>query len=178
MRVSKILCGASIAAIALATSANAAVTADSEDLTIVLNGEVASVCTLVPDGTLTRTINMTNINAQSVLPIVGWGYSCNSPYKLTIQSANGRMENLQSNGQFGVNYDLKITGTNGTQTVSSQNIKTTPAVIDSKSSWTNVLSGAGAQAVANLDLQFPGLTTIGVAGSYQDTLTVTLKADF
>lgn len=161
---------AAIPAMLAASPAMAAVTADSDSVEINLNGEVASVCFLTPDGPVTKTLNMTNVTAQQLVGIL---YSCNSPYTVTLTSQNGGLKH--NSAPFKVAYDVRIAGTGGFQTRSAQSL-TGGVAIAQDTDWTNIALNGGGQALT-FDLNFNGLTDYQVAGTYSDKLTVSIKAD-
>ena len=171
-----VLLGATLLSALFAGSALAdPFTFDSEELKINLSGTIASQCILSPDGSLNKTVNMLSSAKQE---LTTWTYNCNSPYKLTLKSEKGKMANMQSGDTFGYDYDIVLSGYLGAPNgaLKASQIQSTPAVIDSKTSWTNLFVDGGVQN-AKLDLIFNIANTpygAGVAGEYKDTLTVTL----
>lgn len=168
------------AAVALmAGVAHAQIAPDSDTLNYELNGTIDSVCVLTPNGTSVVNVDMGNFGNQGLAAVA---YSCNSPYTLTISSANGGLEHQESGGAITIEYDVETFGFlnddvgNGPQTFNSAAIGTTAATVAQDLSWTNILFNGGIQT-GNIDLTFPGLLQSNVAGTYQDTLTLTLTAD-
>lgn len=172
-----LITGASIAVLAT-SSAFAAVPPDSASLTYNLNGTIASNCTIAPEGTVNVNVDMTNFGNQGLAAVA---YSCNSPYELTIQSANGGMEHQESGGAVVIQYDVETFGFfnttgNGPQSFNSAAIQApASAIVATESSWTNILLNGGLQ-LGNIDLIFPGLANSNVAGTYEDQLTLTITA--
>lgn len=163
------------AAFLLSSSAAFSVTPDSETLDINLNGQVDSRCELIPEGSVSYTVDMADINTQGFAAIA---YSCNSPYTLTIVSANGGMKHQESNS-INIDYDLYTFGFGGAddgfKSFTASQI-TSAAIVDQENSWQNILLNGGITA-GTMDLQFAGLSEYQVAGTYKDTLTLTLSAD-
>ena len=168
------------AAVALiAGAAHAQLAPDSESLEYQLNGTIDSVCVLAPNGTSVVNVDMDNFGNQGLAAVA---YSCNSPYTLTISSANGGLQHQESGGGITIEYDVETFGFfnddvgNGIQSFNSAAIQGTPAVVAQDLSWTNILLNGGTQ-LGNLDLIAPSLANTNVAGTYEDTLTLTLTAD-
>lgn len=161
---------AAIPAMLAATPAMASVSADSKSLDIHLNGEVASKCELGATGSSTRTLDMSKKTAQELVII---GYSCNSPYTVTLTSLNGGMKHNSAN--FKVAYDVIILGLGSVQTKSAASLQGGFA-IDTSNNWTNIILNGDAKSLS-FDLNFNGLTDYQVAGSYNDKLTVAITAD-
>ena len=163
-----------------ATPAMAQVSKDSDSLTINLEGEVQSVCAMTPDGPINATVDMTETGDQGNIVVA---YSCNSPYELRLSSLNGGMRHFESGGQFTVPYAIETVGfelQNGfvATDINSGAIHNTPTAIAAVSDWANIVANAGVRT-GELDLNFAGqLDKLGAAGTYQDTLTVTLAADW
>ncbi|MDO9362139.1 MAG: hypothetical protein Q7T60_04385 [Sphingopyxis sp.] len=157
-----------------AVPAAAQVTPDSESYAINLRGSVASNCQLAPEGNGTFNVDMLDNGNQGALII---GYSCNSPYKVTLKSLNGGMKNTTSNGAVNIDYDIEASNFFGgsATTTNSANIKTTPAAIVTNNDWQSILTNGGIR-YGNLDLSFDNLGEYAVAGVYEDTLTITLAA--
>lgn len=176
MKALALISAAAIAMVA-ASSASAQVGKDSEQYKLALSGTVASNCELLPEGSGTYNVNMSETGNQGVLAIA---YSCNSPYTVSLQSLNGGMRHAESNGSVNVRYDVEAsffgTGIGATST-SSTTMKNAPVVIVNDNDWTNILLNGGTRT-GNLDLQFNGLTNYEVAGTYSDELTITLAANF
>jgi len=168
-----------VAAAFVAGAAQAQVMPDSESLQYELTGTIASNCVLTPNGTQVVNVDMSNFGNQGLAAVA---YSCNSPYTLTIASANGGLEHQESGGAITIAYDVKTFGFlnddfgNGPQSFNSTAIAATPAVVAKDLSWTNILLNGGVQ-VGTLDLIAPTLANTNVAGTYKDTLTLTLTAD-
>lgn len=168
------------AAVALmAGAAHAQLTPDTDSLEYQLNGTIDSVCVLAPNGTSVVNVDMSNLGNQGLAAVI---YSCNSPYTLSITSANGGLRHNESNGAIVIQYDVETFGFgnddfgNGPQSFNSAAIQATPAVVAQDLSWTNILLNGGLQT-GNLDLIAPSLANTNVAGTYLDTLTLTLTAD-
>ncbi|MBI1193491.1 MAG: hypothetical protein GC205_09990 [Bacteroidetes bacterium] len=163
----------------VAGAAQAQVAPDSESLQYELSGTIASNCVLVPNGTSVVNVDMSNFGNQGLAAVA---YSCNSPYTLRIASANGGLQHQESGGAITIAYDVETFGFlnddfgNGPQSFNSAAIAATPAVVAQDLSWTNILLNGGVQT-GNLDLVAPSLANSSVAGTYQDTLTLTLTAD-
>jgi type 1 fimbria pilin len=176
MKALALISAAAIAMVA-ASSASAQVGKDSEQYKLALSGTVASNCELLPEGSGTYNVNMSETGNQGVLTIA---YSCNSPYTVSLQSLNGGMRHAESNGSVNVRYDVEASflglGIGATST-SSTTMKNAPVVIVNDNDWTNILLNGGTRT-GNLDLQFNGLTNYEVAGTYSDELTITLAANF
>ncbi|MGY6661034.1 MAG: hypothetical protein ACXIVO_01810 [Glycocaulis sp.] len=163
-------------AAAIIMSAAASYAQDSESLTYNLNGSIASNCEIVPEGVVNVNVDMLNFGNQGLAAVA---YSCNSPYELTIQSANGGMEHQESGGAIVILYDVETFGFfnttgNGPQSFNSAAI-VAPQVVATETSWANILVNGGLQ-LGNIDLVFPGLANSNVAGTYEDQLTLTLTA--
>lgn len=168
-----------IAAVALMAGIANAITPDTDSLEYQLNGTIDSVCVLAPNGTSVVNVDMTNFGNQGLAAVA---YSCNSPYTLTISSLNGGLEHQESGGAITIEYDVETFGFlnddigNGPQSFNSVAIASTPATVAQDLSWTNILLNGGIQT-GNLDLVFPAPAQSNVAGTYSDTLTLTLTAD-
>ncbi len=164
------------AAFLFSSSAAFSVTPDSEQLEISLNGSVESTCVLIPEGSVSYAVDMADIGTQGFAAIA---YSCNSPYTLTIESANGGMKHQESSGAVNIDYDLFTFGffgaDNGPKNFTASAIQTA-AVLDQETSWQNILVNGGA-TIGTMDLQFANLSEYQVAGTYKDTLTLILAAN-
>lgn len=174
--LTKLAIAAAVPAMAFATPAAAQVTADTDTFVVNLEGSVDSVCELEPSGSTTYGVDMTNLGNQGLLVIA---YSCNSPYTVSLTSANGGMENTTSGGIVNIPYAVEaFTSGFSAVNVSSTDMDGTAVEIVSDSDWVNILNNIGG-AAGNIDLNFTGITDqIAVAGDYEDTLTITLAADF
>lgn len=162
----------------MAGAAHAQLSADTDTLEYHLNGTIASVCSMTPNGISNVSVDMNNYGNQGLAAVA---YSCNSPYTLTIKSLHGGLSHFESGDSFVVEYDVETFGFfndvgNGSQSFNSVAIKNTPATVASVNSWQNILFNIGLQT-GNLDLILPSADKIGVAGTYKDTLTLTLTAD-
>ena len=164
-----------LAVAAMMAGASHAVTADSESLVLSLNGEIASNCELIPEGTASYTVDMGNFGNQGFAVIA---YSCNSPYTLSLSSLNGGMSHFESGGALVVDYAVETFGfSTGPQSFTASAMTGgSTSTVDQQTSWANIFVNGGAQA-GNLDLVFPGFANSAVAGTYTDELTVTLTAD-
>ena len=151
---------------------------DSEDLVINLNGEVESNCELVPEGTANFDVDMLETGNQGSLSIL---YSCNSPYTVSLTSANGGMSHQESSGAVNIDYDIEASflglGIFAPTTTNSADMNGTPQVIVTNNDWQNILVNGGTRT-GNLDLSFDSLNEYAVAGTYSDTLTITLAANY
>jgi len=167
-----------LAAVAMLAGAATAVTPDSESLVISLGGEVESNCELAPEGTASYAVDMLNTGNQGSLTIL---YSCNSPYTVSLESANGGMEHQESSGAVNIDYDIEASflglGIFSPTSTNSADMNGTPVVIVQNNDWQNILTNAGIRT-GNLDLSFDSLNEYAVAGTYEDELTITLTADF
>lgn len=166
------------AALCAVAGAAHAVTPDSETLTYKLSGEIASTCELVPEGTINYTVDMTNLGNQGFAAVA---YSCNSPYTLTIETLNGGMRHVESNGAITVDYRIETFGFTGgsgagPQVFIASQVKSNPEELDKVTTWESLLANAGIQT-GNMDLIFPGLSEYPVAGTYKDEVKLVLKAD-
>lgn len=175
--ITKLAIAASVPALGFAAPASAQVTADSDQFVVNLVGSVQSQCELLPNGSTTFGVNMLNTGNQGSLAI---GYSCNSPYTVSLTSTNGGMKNTTSGGVVNIPYAVEASATGvGAVTVNSNtemNGTAFPIVTDSD--WVNILANLGA-ASGNIDLNFSGIgNQYAVAGDYEDTLTITLAANF
>ena len=165
---------AALAAVSTVVAASPAVAAgDSESYTINLNGSVASNCELTPEGSTNSTVDMLNTGNQLFQVIT---YSCNSPYTVSLKSLNGGMKHAESSGAVNIDYNVEATF-GGFSTVNSANMQAAPVVIVTDNDWTNILLNGGIRT-GNLDLDFDGATEYAVAGTYSDTLTITLAANY
>lgn len=156
-----------------AVPAAAQVNADSETYAIALSGSVASNCELIPEGSGSYNVDMLNQGNQGALVIA---YSCNSPYKVSLTSANGGMKNVTSNGAVNIDYDVEASFLGfGATTTNSASMHNTPKAIVTNTDWQNILTNGGVRH-GNLDLSFDNAGEFAVAGDYEDTLTITLAA--
>lgn len=150
---------------------------DSESFVVNLNGSVASNCELAPEGSANFNVDMLNTGNQGVLTVV---YSCNSPYTLSLQSANGGMRHVESGGAVNIDYDVEASflglGIGATST-NSAGMQASPVVIVTDNDWTNILLNGGTRT-GNLDLSFDNVGEFAVAGTYEDQLTITLAANY
>jgi type 1 fimbria pilin len=165
-----------LAALPFALAAVPAAAQDSESYAIHLNGTVASNCELVPEGSGTFDVNMLETGNQGSLTIL---YSCNSPYTVSLQSQYGGMRHQQSGGAVNIDYDVESIGFGKAGGANSTNSATmlAPKVIGTNNDWANILTNGGVRT-GNLDLSFDSLAEYAVAGTYEDTLTITLAASF
>ncbi|WP_084397938.1 hypothetical protein [Henriciella aquimarina] len=165
-----------LTAIAAVAALCGTASADSESLVINLAGEVDSNCELIPEGSTSYNVDMLDTGDQGFLAIA---YSCNSPYTVTLQSANGGMEHVESGGAVNIDYDVDTrfwifpTGSYNSQT----DLSGAGAVIVTDNDWENILTNGGSRN-GNLDLSFDSLAEYAVAGTYEDTLTITLAANY
>lgn len=149
-----------------------ALTAASDNVDIVLNGEVPSICFLTPDSAVNKNVDMANgLTSQNLVTI---NYSCNSPYTVTLKSANGGMKHHSNT--FTVKYDVKVLGIPTGGSYHAANLAGAGQSIDSSNNWTNIGLNGDIKNL-RLDLEFNGLNDYLVAGNYTDTLTVGIKAD-
>ena len=150
---------------------------DSESFVVSLNGSVASTCELIPEGSANFNVDMLNTGNQGVLTVL---YSCNSPYTLSLQSANGGMRHVESGGAVNIDYDIEASflglGIGATST-NSAGMQAAPVVIVTDNDWRNILLNGGTRT-GNLDLSFDNLAEFAVAGTYEDQLTITLAANY
>ena len=167
----KLLAAASLPALFLASPAAAQIAPDSESYEIALNGSVASVCDITPEGSGSYNVNMLNSGNQGFLVV---SFSCNSPYIVTLESANGGMEHQESGGSVVIDYDVESTF-GGFATVNSADMHGTPQTIVTETSWANIGLNGGMRS-GNLDLSFDSLSEYAVAGTYEDTLTIAVTA--
>lgn len=161
-----------------AQPAFAQVTPDEESLQINLSGTVDSNCELVPEGSLNYEVDMLDINNQGGLVV---GYSCNSPYTVSLESLNGGMEHAESGGSVNIPYGIETIGfdPNGVSATntSSTDMFGTPVPIAVVTSWQNILANLGVR-YGELDLNFgTNPAEYAVAGTYSDELTITLAAN-
>ncbi|MBB6427477.1 hypothetical protein [Sphingopyxis sp. JAI128] len=165
-----------LAALPLALAAVPAAAQDSESYAINLSGSVASNCELVPEGSGSYNVDMLDTGNQGSLTIL---YSCNSPYTVSLTSLNGGMEHQESSGAVNIDYDVESIGFGNAGGVSSVNSAaiTSPTVIGTNNDWENILTNGGVRT-GNLDLSFDSLSEYAVAGTYEDTLTITLAANY
>lgn len=172
--LTKLAIAAAIPAAVFAAPASAQVTPDSDSFVVNLAGSVESQCELLPDGSTNYDVDMLDLGNQGLLVI---GYSCNSPYTVSLQSANGGMSNTTSGGAVLIPYAVEAVSTNnGAVTVNSGDM-TSPYDIVTETNWANILVNGGI-AAGNMDLNFAGiLDQYAVAGDYEDTLTIVLAAD-
>ncbi|KCZ66192.1 hypothetical protein L53_02405 [Hyphomonas sp. L-53-1-40] len=161
---------------AVAVLAGTAAAQDSESLVINLSGEVESNCELIPEGSASYNVDMLDSGDQGFLAIA---YSCNSPYTVTLQSANGGMEHQESSGAVNIDYDVDTrfwifpTGSYNSQA----DLSGAGATIVTDNDWQNILTNGGSRN-GNLDLSFDSVAEYAVAGTYEDTLTITLAANY
>ena len=150
---------------------------DSESFVVSLNGSVASTCELIPEGSANFNVDMLNTGNQGVLTVL---YSCNSPYTLSLQSANGGMRHVESGGAVNIDYDIEASflglGIGATST-NSASMQASPVVIVTDNDWVNILLNGGTRT-GNLDLSFDNVAEFAVAGTYEDQLTITLAANY
>lgn len=163
---------------AVAALCGTAAAQDSESLEIALNGEVESNCELVPEGAASFDVDMLDVGNQGSLTIL---YSCNSPYTVSLESANGGMWHTQSGGGVNIDYDVEASflglGMFSPTTTNSADMEGTPVDIVVNNDWQNILTNGG-NRTGNLDLSFDNVAEYAVAGNYIDTLTITLAADY
>ncbi len=159
------------AAIPAALFAVPAAAQDSESFEIALSGSVASVCDITPEGTGSYNVDMLDTNNQGFLIVA---FSCNSPYIVTLESANGGMEHQESGGSVLIDYDVEATF-GGFGTVNSAVMAGSPQTIVTETNWANILTNGGVRS-GNMDLQFGSLAEYAVAGTYEDTLTIAVTA--
>lgn len=169
--LTKLAVAAAVPALVFAVPASAQ---DSEQFVLNLAGSVASQCELLPEGSGNYNVNMLEFGDQDLGFI---GYSCNSPYTVSIESANGGMYNLNSGGAVVIPYAVEASSTNSPPvTVESGDMHGTPVDIVTETNWANLLANGGI-ATGDLDLNFFGiLDEYAVAGDYEDALTIVLQA--
>ncbi len=144
---------------------------DTESYAINDQGSVASNCEMTPEGSTTSTVDMLDTGNQNFLVAA---FSCNSPYEVTLSSANGGMAHQESGGTVNIDYDIEATFGAFT-TVNSVGAQAGPVAIATEADWANILTNGGVRS-GNLDLSFDTLAEYAVAGTYSDTLTITLAA--
>ncbi|WP_339689286.1 hypothetical protein [uncultured Parasphingorhabdus sp.] len=174
----KLAAAVTVPALMIATPASAVVPADSESYAIALSGTIDSNCELIPEGSGTFDVNMTDFGNQGSLVIA---YSCNSPYTVSLESLNGGMRHVESGGAINIAYDVETIGFelgNGVSATSTNSTSMAGSAVDivTVSDWTNIFLNGGIRT-GNMDLNFPGVADSYVAGTYEDTLTITLAAD-
>ncbi len=171
----KIATAAAIPAVMIASPAAAQ---DSESYVIGLSGSVASNCELIPEGSGTLAVDMLEVGNQGSLTIL---YSCNSPYTVSLESANGGMEHQESGGSVNIDYDVEASflglGIFSPTTTNSATMNGSPVTIVTNNDWQNILTNGGTRT-GNLDLSFDSLAEYAVAGTYEDQLTITLAANY
>jgi len=175
MKVFALLAAAAAPALLIASPASAQVSPDSEQYTLALNGSVPSNCELVPEGSGTANVDMSNTGNQGALVVA---YSCNSPYTVSLSSLNGGMRHAESGGAVNIDYDVEASGFFGTNqtTTNSATMQGAPVVIVTNNDWRNIVLNGGLRT-GNLDLSFDNLGEYAVAGTYSDQLTITLAAN-
>lgn len=89
------------------------------------------------------------------------------------------MRHSESGGAVNIDYDVEASflglGIGATST-NSASMQAAPVVIVTNTDWTNILLNGGTRT-GNLDLSFDSLAEYAVAGTYEDELTITLKAN-
>ncbi|MEH6660435.1 MAG: hypothetical protein V7679_02200 [Parasphingorhabdus sp.] len=168
---------AAVAAVPALMFASPAAAQDSESYVIGLSGSVDSNCELIPEGSGSLAVDMLNTGNQGSLTIV---YSCNSPYTVSLESANGGMEHQESGGVVNIDYDVEASFLGlgiGATTTNSASMQGSPVVIVTDNDWSNILTNGGSRT-GNLDLSFDSLSEYAVAGTYEDELTITLAANY
>lgn len=164
----KVLAAVSVPALLAASPAAAQ---DSESFEIALSGSVDSNCELIPEGSGSYDVDMLETGNQGFLAIA---FSCNSPYIVTLESANGGMEHAESGGSVVIDYDVESTF-GGFAPVNSGAMQGSPQTIVTETNWANILLNGGVQS-GNMDLSFDSLAEYAVAGTYEDTLTIAITA--
>ncbi len=174
--LTKLAIAAAVPALAYAAPASAQVMEASDTFVVNLEGSVDSVCELLPNGSTTFDVDMTDFGNQGALAIA---YNCNSPYAVYLESANGGMLNTTSSGVVNIPYDVEAVVLNvGSVNISSTAMNGSQQELVRETSWTNMFNNGGI-AGGNIDLNFSGiLDQWAVAGDYEDTLTITLAAEF
>ncbi|MEO9599546.1 hypothetical protein [Parasphingorhabdus sp.] len=170
----KLAAAVAVPALMIATPAAAQ---DSESYVLGLSGSVDSNCELIPEGSGSFAVDMLNTGNQGSLTIV---YSCNSPYTVSLESANGGMEHQESGGAVNIDYDVEASFLGigiGATTTNSASMQGTPVVIVTDNDWANILLNGGTRT-GNLDLSFDSISEYAVAGTYEDELTITLAANY
>ena len=162
---------AAAAVVPFAMMATPALAGDSESYVLNLEGSVPSNCELTPEGSATAAVDMLELGNQGFLVV---SFSCNSPYELTLSSANGGMSHAESGGAVVIDYDVESTF-GGFPTTNSAAMQASPVAIVTETSWANIAVNGGVRS-GNLDLSFDSLSEYAVAGTYSDTLTLTLAA--
>lgn len=168
---------AAVAAVPALMFATPAAAQDSESYVIGLSGSVDSNCELIPEGSGTFAVDMLNTGNQGSLTIL---YSCNSPYTVSLESANGGMEHQESGGAVNIDYDVEASFLGigfGATTTNSASMQGSPVVIVTDNDWANILVNGGTRT-GNLDLSFDSISEYAVAGTYEDELTITLAANY
>ena len=89
------------------------------------------------------------------------------------------MENTTSSGAVNIPYAVEALATGFTVVnLSSTDMNGTSVAVITDSDWVNIANNIGA-AAGQIDLNFTGIgSQYAVAGDYEDTLTITLAADF
>jgi spore coat protein U-like protein len=156
-------------ALLLAGSAFAAPQNDSEQITVSASVDVDAICELQYAGnygpiTGTLTPGMT-YNAGPV----SFNYGCNAPYTLSLSALNGQLQHSADNS-IGIGYVLRFNGTDLGINPSSRDVNL-DTVTDYASLIGNTKTGTGA-----LELAVPGTNDV-VAGTYEETVTVTLASN-
>lgn len=167
---------ASVAVGSLVLAATPAMAQDSESYAIALSGSVASNCELVPEGSGSYSVDMLETGNQGVLTIL---YSCNSPYTVSLQSQNGGMRHMESDGAVNIDYNVEASFLGlgfGATSTNSEAMQAAPVPIVTNTDWVNIAANIGTRT-GNLDLSFDNLAEYAVAGTYEDELTITLTAN-
>ena len=169
---------AAAAAVPALMIASPAAAQDSESYVIGLSGSVDSNCELLPEGSGSLDVDMLETGNQGSLTIL---YSCNSPYTVSLESANGGMEHQESGGAVNIDYDVEASflgfGIFSPTSTNSADMQGSPVTIVTNNDWENILTNGGTRT-GNLDLSFDSLAEYAVAGTYEDELTITLAANY
>lgn len=156
-------------ALLLAGSAFAAPQNDSEQITVSASVDVDAICDLQYAGNY-GTINGTLNPGQtySAGP-VNFNYGCNAPYTLSLAALNGQLQH-SADGSIGIGYVLKFNGVDLAIGPANRDVN-----LDTVTDYASLI-GNTKTATGALELSVPGTNDV-VAGTYEETVTVTLASN-
>lgn len=152
-----------------AGSALAAPSNDSEQITISAAVDVNANCELQYEGSYGPLTGTLAPGQNYSTGPIAFDYGCNAPYSLKLAAQYGQLTNT-GDTSIGIGYTLLFNG-NDLGITPSNKTATLDTVADYASLTNNTNTGNGA-----VELTTPGATDI-VAGTYEETVTVTLASN-
>lgn len=143
--------------------------------TLLLKGEVAPNCVLNSVSTApfgNNNITLPIVSGTASTSVAESSVTCNTlaGYSIEATSANGlsRLAHTGAPSSYYTDYQLEITGTGST---GFQSLSSTPTALKTTS-----LSAPVTNQASTINVKVQPISTPAVAGTYEDTVTITLTA--